>query len=164
MCVCVCVCVNFLNGPGQIWSIKDFSISLLRLTLACMFSDAQSCLTLYNPMDCSPLGSSIHGIDSPGRNTGVGCHALLQGVFPMQGSSLPLLCLLNWQVDSLPLAPPGKPRLTPRWSFLSKHLIWFLTTSESFADLNQRFFTPFSPYSRMPTCIPTQTNCLILYT
>ena len=38
----------------------------------------QSCLTLCNPIGCSPPGSSIHG-DSPGKNTGVGCHALLQG-------------------------------------------------------------------------------------
>ena len=47
---------------------------------------AQSCLTLCDPMDCSPPGSSAHG-DSPGKNTGVGCHALLQGVFPTQGSN-----------------------------------------------------------------------------
>ena len=39
------------------------------------------------PVDCSPAGSSVHG-DSPGTNTGVGCHALLQGIFPTQGSSL----------------------------------------------------------------------------
>ena len=38
----------------------------------------QSCLTLWDPMNCSPRGSSIHG-DSPGKNTGVDCHALLQG-------------------------------------------------------------------------------------
>ena len=37
----------------------------------------------------------------------VGCHALLQGVFPTQGSSPHLLDLLHWQPDSLPLAPPG---------------------------------------------------------
>ena len=50
----------------------------------------QSCLTLCDPMDCSPPGSSVHG-DSPGKNTGVGCHALLQGIFPTQGlnSGLP---------------------------------------------------------------------------
>ena len=34
-------------------------------------------------MDCSPPGSSVHG-DSPGKNTGAGCHALLQGIFPTQ--------------------------------------------------------------------------------
>ena len=42
---------------------------------------AQSCLTLCDPMDCSPPGSSLHGI-LPGKNTGVGCRFLLQGVFP----------------------------------------------------------------------------------
>ena len=46
--------------------------------------------------------------DSPGKNTGVGCSALLQGTFPTQGSNPHLLCLLHWQVDSLPLVPPGK--------------------------------------------------------
>ena len=40
----------------------------------------QSCLTLCNPRDCSPPGSSVHG-DFPGKNTGAGCHALLQGIF-----------------------------------------------------------------------------------
>ena len=56
-------------------------------------------------MDCSPPGSSVHW-DSPGKNTGVGCHALLKGIFPNQGSKSGLLCLLRWQT---PLAPPGKP-------------------------------------------------------
>ena len=44
----------------------------------------QSCLTLCNPMNYSPPGSSVHR-DSPGKNTEVGCHALLQGIFPTQG-------------------------------------------------------------------------------
>ena len=47
---------------------------------------AQSCPTLCDPMNCSPPGSSVHG-DSLGKNTGVCCHALLQGIFPMQGSN-----------------------------------------------------------------------------
>ena len=37
-------------------------------------------------MDCSLWGSSVHG-DSPGKNIGVGCHALLQGIFPTQESN-----------------------------------------------------------------------------
>ena len=45
---------------------------------------AQSCPTLCDPMDCSPPSSSIHA-DSPGKNTGVGCHALLQGISSTQG-------------------------------------------------------------------------------
>ena len=47
---------------------------------------AQSWSTLCNPMDCSPPGSSVRG-DSPGKNTGVGCHALLWGILPTQGSN-----------------------------------------------------------------------------
>ena len=43
-------------------------------------------------MDCSPPGSSVHG-DSPGKSTGMGCHALLQGTFPTQGLSLMSLAL-----------------------------------------------------------------------
>ena len=48
---------------------------------------AQSCSTLWDPMDCSRPGSSVHG-DFPGKNTGVGSHALLQRIFPTQGSNL----------------------------------------------------------------------------
>ena len=47
--------------------------------------------------------------NSPGKNTGVGCYFLLQGIFLTQGSNPQLLCLLHWQVDSLPLVPSGKP-------------------------------------------------------
>ena len=61
--ICVCVCVHYV---------------------LCLIT--QLCLTLCDPMDCSPPGSSVHG-DSPGKNTGVGCHALLQGIFPTQGSN-----------------------------------------------------------------------------
>ena len=46
--------------------------------------------------------------DSPGKNTGVGCHVLLQGIFLTQRSKLHLFCFLRWLVCSLPLAPPGK--------------------------------------------------------
>ena len=63
----------------------------------------QSCLTLCDPMDYSPPGTSVHG-DSPGKNTGVGCHALLQGIFSTQRSNLCLLHLLHWQAGSLPEA------------------------------------------------------------
>ena len=47
--------------------------------------------------------------DSPGKDSGVGCHILFQGIFSTQGLNPHLLHLLPWQVDSLPLAPPGKP-------------------------------------------------------
>jgi len=58
-------------------------------------------------MDCSPPGSSVLW-DSPGKNTGVGCHVLLLGIFPTQGSNPHLLCLLHWQAGSWPLVTLGK--------------------------------------------------------
>ena len=39
--------------------------------------------------------------DSPGKNTGMGGHALLQGIFPTEGLNPHLLCLLHWQAGSL---------------------------------------------------------------
>ena len=47
-------------------------------------------------------------MDSSDMNTGVSCHALLQGIFPTQGSNPRLLRLLHWQAGSFPLAPPGE--------------------------------------------------------
>ena len=63
-----------------------FVIILPTLPLIVLCLVAQSCPTLCNPMDCSLPGSSVHG-DSPGKNIRVGCHALLQGIFPTQGSN-----------------------------------------------------------------------------
>ena len=48
-------------------------------------------------------------MDFPGKNTGMGCHFLLQEVFPTQGLNLCLLHLLHWQADSLPLCHLGSP-------------------------------------------------------
>ena len=57
-------------------------------------------------MDCSLPGSFVHGI-LQARILQWGCHALLQVVFPTQGSNPRLFRLLHWQAGSLPLAPPG---------------------------------------------------------
>ena len=54
------------------------------LCCAVVYLVPESCLNLWNPMDCSPPGSSVHE-DSPGENTRMGCCALLQGIFPTQG-------------------------------------------------------------------------------
>ena len=58
VCVPVCVCV-------------------------CARAHVLSHMALCDPMDCSLSASSVHG-DSPGKNTGVGRHFLLQGIFPTQ--------------------------------------------------------------------------------
>ena len=66
-----------------------------------------SCLTLCNPMDCNLPGFFVHG-DSPGKNTGEGCHALLQGIFPAQGSN-PGLLHCRWILYQL--SHKGSPRI-----------------------------------------------------
>ena len=69
---------------------------------------------------CSVLSDSLwrHGLqptsllcswDFPGKNTRVGWHFCLQGIFPIQGLNLHLMHLLNWQANSLLPAPPGMP-------------------------------------------------------
>ena len=63
----------------------------------------QSCPTLHDSMDCSLPGFLVHG-DPPGKNTGMDCHALLQGIFANQVFNISQ----HWQVGSLPLAPPWK--------------------------------------------------------
>ena len=80
---------------------------------------AQSCPTL-----CDPIDYTVHGILQArilewvafpfSLLQGVGCYFLLQGIFLTQGSNPHLLCLLHWQVGSLPLAAPGKPYDKPR--------------------------------------------------
>ena len=67
----------------NIWSSSHAPYAMLCLV-------TQSWLTLCDPMDCSPPGSSVHG-ESPGKNTRVGYHAPLEGVFPTQGSNPGLL-------------------------------------------------------------------------
>ena len=78
----------------------------LKLRLNCMHAKLlQLCMTLYDPMDCSHQAPLSLGFS---KNIAVGCHSLLQRIFPTQGLNLSLLCLLHQQVGSLPLVPPGK--------------------------------------------------------
>ena len=68
------------------WGRKesDTTERLIWSDIQCVCESNQACPTLFDPTDCSPPGSSVHR-DSPGKNTGVGCRALLQGIFPIQG-------------------------------------------------------------------------------
>ena len=65
---------------------------------------AQSCLALFDPM-----AARLCPWDSPGKNTGVDCHALLQGIFPTQESNPRLP---HCRRILLPFEPPGKPKNT----------------------------------------------------
>ena len=68
--------------------VWKFLLKARNKTTMCLI--AQLCLALCDPMDCSPPGSCVHE-DSPGKNTGVGCHTLLQGILLTQGSNPGLL-------------------------------------------------------------------------
>ena len=80
-------------------------INVIHHAYACLVTQLGP--TLCDPMDCTPLGSSVHG-DSPGKNTGVGCHALLQGIFPTQELN-PGLPHCRWILYHL--SHQGSPRI-----------------------------------------------------
>ena len=103
---------------------KDIVTQTYTKTSVCLV--AQSCLC--DPMDCSLPGSPVHG-DSPGKNTGVGCHALLQGIFLIQGSNpgLPNCRQILYHLSHL-----GSPILclktvfcTTNWRFLLSLSLFF---------------------------------------
>ena len=109
-------CLGYTLSPFQIWT---FSVALQWLSLiqahptsiqpliVCMqaYSVIQSCSALCNPMDHS-LPRLLCPWDSPGKDTRMGCHFLLQEIIPTQGLNLRLL---DWQVGSLPLCHLGSP-------------------------------------------------------
>ena len=72
-----------------------------------LFLVTQSCPTLCDPMNHSPPSSFVYG-DSLGRNIGVGCYALLQGIFPTQGSNPGLL---HFRQILYHLSHQGGPRM-----------------------------------------------------
>ena len=113
------------------WTVLIFMLHILMLIekkKTCYV--LQSCPILCNPMDCRPPGSSVHE-DSPGKNTGVGCHALLQGIFLTQGSNL----VSYVSRGSLPLAPPGKPLFTVRSMDKEARCDWNSKCSESIRNV-----------------------------
>ena len=105
--------------PGALLPSSQPYPALGFLLIACARSISQL-RPLYRVclLSCSVVSDSLqpYGLlsakllcpwDFQGKNTGVGCHALPQGLFPTQGWIVHLLCLLHWQASSLPLAPPS---------------------------------------------------------
>ena len=94
-------------------NVKDRSTNWPRRACVLLTESLQSCPTLCDPMNCSLLGSSVHGI-LQGR-TLEWLHCPPPGDLPDPGIEPTSLCLLHWKVGSLSLVPPGKPKkgLTP---------------------------------------------------
>ena len=74
------LCEAIINSFPLLCSIPFYEYSVEIVLVA------QSCPTLCNPMDCSPA-RLLRPWDSPGKNTGVDCHFLFQGIFLTQGSN-----------------------------------------------------------------------------
>ena len=90
----------------------------------------QSCLTLCYSMDCGPSG--LCPWDSPGKNTGMGCHALLQGILPTQGSNPGLLhsrqifftIWASWEAHNKTLAFLSEKAMATHSSTLAWKIPW----------------------------------------
>ena len=91
------------------WNFKVLAVSKQDLSHVCV------CSVMPNPMQPARL---LCPQDFPGNDIGVSSHSLLQRIFPTQGWNKPMsLSSPDWQVGSLPLAPPGKslcPKLSRR--------------------------------------------------
>ena len=95
----------------------------------CVRAQSLSHVQFFPVMDCSPPGSSVHGIFL-GKNTGMGAISSSRGIFPTQGSNPSLQCLLHWQAGSLPLAPSeNKGEREP--------LLWLLPTPTDLTFMQQ---------------------------
>ena len=86
--------------------LKDYyDLGIVMCLLCCCSLVTKSCSTLLQ-LHGLQLARLLCPWDYPGKDTRVGCHVLLQGIFQTQGSNL---CLLHWQVDSLPSSHQGSP-------------------------------------------------------
>ena len=87
-----------------------FHILGWHILVSCVCVLSQTCPTLCDPMDCSLPGSSVHKILQARMLEWVAI-SFSTGSSRPKGWTHVFLCLLHWQVGSLPLAPPGKPIL-----------------------------------------------------
>ena len=89
------------------WNTAYWTLVIVMVNFMCQLDGASESRSVMSPSSDRPPGISVHGMNSPGKNTGVGCHALLQGILPTQGSNpgLPhcrqILYHLSYQFSSI---------------------------------------------------------------
>ena len=111
--------------PAQVWC-------LITISIISESEVAQSCSTL-RPWGLQPT-RLLCPWDSPGKNTGVGCHSLLQGIFPTQESNPGLLYCRQTQADALTSEPPGSPYPSYRHHLMDCYSAfpnWWLVCSDN---------------------------------
>ena len=99
---------------AKIWSVRSQQITTRFMALCvCVCVCVPACSVVSDSLQPHELwpAKSVCPWNFPGKNTGLGCHCPLQRIFSTQRLNPRLLHLLHWQADSLPLAPPGKPKL-----------------------------------------------------
>ena len=114
---------------------------------ACIFK----CSNMSDSLQARGLGPArlLCPWDYPSNNTGVGCHFLLQGIFPTQESNSFFLWLLHWQVESLPLSHL-KSHLQPNWRLFLVITIGFIPAfSFVTVDVNFNSYSFYFDWSNM---------------
>ena len=143
------LCVEDCTLPCTKWNLKSYFLrkslpTWLKLTVVAVAKSLQSCPTLCDPIDGSPPGSRPW--DSPGKNTGVGCHFLLQ-IMKVKGESevaqsCPTLS------DPMDCSPPGS---SIHGIFQARVLEWGAMAFSIETDYLDVIFTDF-PTIRIFTC------------
>ena len=148
---------------GQAWELTFVFVLCAQL----------SCPTLSDLMNCSLPGSSLGQWDFPGKNTGVGCHFLLQGIYPAQRSNPHLL---HWQEDSLPLNHweaifffTTSLNSFPLWTHSPAFLIMDLEVTTAYVNIyipnfiSCQFYTVSFPFSEVTASTWRDSQMIWLY-
>ena len=116
---------------------------------------AQTCPSLCDPLDLAHQTPCVW--DFPGKNSKMGCHFLLQGIFLIQGSNSCLRHFQNWQTYSLPLSHLESPQyykyseiLHIQWNII-KHLKWRKSSTETWMNLRNIMTSDISSHSKTST-------------
>ena len=108
-----CILIEFFKN------ITYHSLFPSYITLCCVCTHAQLCPTLWDPMDCSVPVRLLCPWNFSSKNTGEGCHFLLQGIFPTQGSNPWLLLRLLYCRQILYCWATGALCYTPKFLLLN---------------------------------------------
>ena len=106
-------CVHRLSNSPRLPSRPSSLALTLRFCLCMRAMSLQLYLTLGKAMDCSPPGSSVHGILQARTLEWIVISSSRGSSPPRDGTRVSYVC---WQVGSIPLEPPGKLEIMPRWN------------------------------------------------